>query len=222
MTREEFKNNPEAQKKFYILIGAVGLALLWLLYGGSAKTALRVMTAKKQSTAVNVQPPPNTSAVTYPPRVVAAPAPQQQPQSNLSGQWRGTVNLERLPGSERGHCTVTLKITQNPDGSSAGYSTLGCAQTLASMMNNNRRVDIHEVLKDQAGINNPSSAILTGTRDASGKLHFTVNQNIGVAEALKGCNMTSAEATPFADGLSFSWKEDGCSGGELIMTRVAR
>jgi len=37
MNRDEFKNNPEAQKKFYIFLGAVGLALLWLLFGGPAR-----------------------------------------------------------------------------------------------------------------------------------------------------------------------------------------
>jgi hypothetical protein len=34
MNMDEFKASPEAQKKFYVFVGIIGVALLWLWFGG--------------------------------------------------------------------------------------------------------------------------------------------------------------------------------------------
>lgn len=213
MTRTEWNNNPSAQKKTYIAAGILGfmLLLLWL----PSLHSLRHIFSPKRGTLTTtpaqraVDPRPQVHTPPGPPP--AAPAPNSVVTA-FTGKWQGHAALP----PQHGFCTLTLEIGSNPDGTSSGYSTLACQPPPSDYAGGRVRA-ANQLLMGS----NPSSAILTGTTDASGVLHFKVTQNIGVAQANHGCNMLSADATPFGQGrIAFEWHEENCLGGQMVMTRL--
>lgn len=219
MTLESWRADPQAQKKTWILLACVGAALTLLLLplpafkrwvtgkGSAANNARQVTPHGREIT--------NGSGTTPPqPRVPV----HVSPVAPFVGHWRGNAALP----PQHGNCTLTLEITANPDDTSTGDSSLACAPPMIDIVSDPKHFDPAKVMALQAGLN-PSSAILNGTLDATGTLQFSVKQNIGVAEANHGCNMTGAEATRFGGNrIAFTWHEEGCPGGQIVLTHVDR
>ena len=222
MTLQEWRENPSAQKKTWIALGAVGvmLTVLWLPSLNDLKRFFSIRPHAATARKVIVEPPHSSQAPSVPLMPVIPPteAPALPPIAQLSapltGKWAGAAFLP----PQHGLCRLTLEVGSNPDGTSSGYSTLGC-QPPASDYSGGRVAT--PLAMQLAKAVNPASAILTGTTDANGVLHFKVMKNIGVAEASHGCNMTSADATPFGAGrMAFEWHEEGCPGGQIVMSHT--
>lgn len=209
MNREEFKNNPEAQKKFYIFAGAVALAILWLLFGGTARTAVRSMTMRRPSpfaarAAVPV-PVASVPAVATAPRFDAAAL---QPSDPYTGHWKGGAMI-----AKQGLCTLSLEIKQE-DGKFLGYPEMTC---LATPLLTGRLADKKEAYNPglMFAKANPAAAILSGS-PVDGSLQFHVDKILNTNES--GCVMSSFTATNFDSKMSVQWK-DSCGGGNMMLIR---
>lgn len=228
MTLDEFKTNPDAQRKFYIFAGTLTLAVLWLLLGGTAKTAFVRTTARR--------PPPVATYVPAPaPRPVAAPvvpAPPPSPEqvaeaqlATLAGIWAGGVPVKNI-----GLCEIRLEVRPGEGKASfSGYSTFTCSNANALRFRPGQRTtpaNAAEWLEDVK----PVSAILSGGIK-NGSIDLVQEKAIGANRA--GCNIVRLVLTPFAEQMAVNWKEGpvngndnpaapACSGGDLVMNRLKR
>ena len=222
MTLDEFKKDPQAQRKFFIFSGAIALAILWLLFGGIAKTTLHAMTVRRAANEVRVATSP--PVITAPVRMPVAPPPggttaplvdsaaALQTPGALVGHFKGGAMI-----SKQGFCTLSLEIRQEQEGKLLGYPELSC---IVNPMLTGQPMDTKHynpaLMLSRA---NPSAAILSGS-PVNGSVEFHVDKVINTNEA--GCVMSSFSATPFGSNqLSVNWM-DSCGGGNMMLTKERR
>jgi hypothetical protein len=191
----------KAQRKALIFGGIVALALLVLLWPKS-------VSVPHPSRAVAVRNAPQAGRGTPPPRPVPAPDPLVK----LLGRWQGA---ESLPN--RGLCTLTLELRQGETpGSFSGFSTLGC---MGNVPTGSAKDPMALAEAVRRGID-PTSASFSGTAEGGG-IALRATDNIGVSQALQGCDMASMTLKPFGDNrISVRWRETGqavCAGGEMLL-----
>src|SRR5579863_3550848 len=149
----------DAQRKTWIFLTAVAIALLWLLWpsGAPRQIQLPARAPVRQAPKVLRKPQVNRAAAPAPspavrkpsvapartPAVVAAPAPAppvapvvSAPFKELLGQY---VGREMLSG-DRGTCVLRLELRRSGEaGEFSGFTNLICTPPLSDVMAENRK-----------------------------------------------------------------------------------
>jgi hypothetical protein len=120
-------------------------------------------------------------------------------------------------------CTVGLTLQPGSDPQSfSAFSTLVCMGNFLPGHEdyNKDPVGLAEMARR---ITNPTSASFSGTAQ-NGGIALRATDNIGVSEAIQGCDMVSMTLKPFGDNfLSVKWQDTGkafCAGGEMLLARA--
>jgi hypothetical protein len=208
MTPDQWRDDPVAQRKTWITVGVGSVMLAALMLPSGLMHPWRWRRAQPQAPVFR----PDMQQ-TRPPVQIAPAAPAPAPALPLAGKWKGAGVL----APNHGLCQLALEVTPASDGKASGYTTLFC-QPPASDYVNGRVRNLNPTIGKSI---NPTSAILSGIAGPDGVTHFTVTKNIGVAESAHGCNMTTADATPFGPGrIAFEWHEEHCPGGQIVLGRA--
>jgi hypothetical protein len=207
MLIEEWRDDPAAQRKTWITVAVCCVVLVALMLPSGLMNSWRSRHAQPVVR-------PEMQQTRPPVQIAPASAPQAAPPLELAGKWKGAAVL----APHHGLCQLALEVTATSDGKPSGYTTLVC-QPPASDYANGRLRTLNPMTLGK-GIN-PTSAILSGIVGPNGITHFTVTKNIGVGETEHGCNMTTADATPFGPGrIAFEWHEQNCPGGQIVLGRT--
>jgi len=203
--------DPKAQRKALILGVLIALALLVLIWpAGVSLWRSPARPPLRQKPTPFSRPGPVVHAA--PP---LTPAPPLDPMARLLGKWDGRESL-----ADRGVCLLSLELRPgNESQSFSGFSTLAC--TGSSLPGG------AEASKDPVGLGtmmrramNYTSASFSG-KAKDGSIVLNALDNIGVGEALQGCDMVSMTLKPFGEGrMSVRWQETGkgvCTGGEMLL-----
>ncbi len=208
MTRDEFQKDRRAQRKAIVFGAALVIGLWWLFLPSPVSSG---GTAGRRAFRQPAAPPP--AVVRVPP--VVQPSRAVEPfTKSVVGKWAGR---ETLPN--RGQCVFGLELRGKEDETFTAFSTLACV-TLQPTGNPKDPVGFLELMRRGT---NPTSASFAGTsQDGAIVLHAV--DNIGIAQALQGCEITAMSVRPFGDSaLSVKWQEKQtlpvCQGGELVALR---
>ncbi len=234
MTYEEWKKDPKAQKKTWILAGLVSaiLGCMWLPSMMKRADALRADLNKSGSahtatypTPAKPAPPPNAppvlpdsrrAPVTLPP-VVTPPVADDF--TGLTGSYDGTVNLP-----SKGQCKLgfSFKADEHKAGIYRGASELACFNMLDFVKHSQRGPTgpLPNVTL------NPTSATFEG-QAKDGELLMKATENIIPPGTYKACEMVSISLKPFPmdKKISAKWEEvkkpdsDTCDGGAVILSK---
>lgn len=207
MTRHEFQKDPRAQRKAIIFAAALGIAVWWLFL--PSPFSFRATLGRR---AVVAQAPAPPVVLRMP---VVQPPPAMDPfTKSVVGKWAGR---ETLPS--RGQCVFGLELNRKADKTYTASSTLGCV-ALNATGDKKDPLGFAETMRRGT---NATFASFAGT-EQGGAIVLHAVDNIGVSEALNGCEITAMTLRPFGDSaLSVKWQEREtlplCQGGELVALR---
>jgi hypothetical protein len=193
----------DAKRKTWIFLAVAGVIALWLLWPAAPPQPRRIL----------VQPPVQRVPIApQAPQLNRAlgPGAAPDPLQELLGYFQGR---EVLPDG-RGLCDVHLEIVRGKGGKDAitAYSRMVCQPLL-----HGRPVQV----------SNPTAAVLSGSA-VNGGLHLAAQSNIGVRDALHGCDITTLSvASGGTNTINVEWQEATeatgvCRGAQMQMRRVGR
>jgi hypothetical protein len=225
-TLSELRDNPQAQRKFFIFGAVLLVTLGWLIlpswfshYKAEARARANQQAIEK---AAAMKPSPVVAPVAAPvvaPAPVPVPVPAPDPYGVLLGKWIGQTTL-----AERGTCGLYVELNKKDDKTFAGFSTVSCSPSVFELIAKRKakKPTPGEIISDNIKAMNPVSSSFTGMAK-DGAVVLQAVENIGVSASIDGCEMLSMTLREFGDGrLSVKWqeKETGkCHGGEMIAVR---
>jgi hypothetical protein len=201
--------DPKARRKALIFGAFVAVALLILIWPRSLSVSHRAIRQKpmpmRNAGPVRAATP---QPFAMPPQPVATP----DPVAKLIGKWEGGQWL-----TDRGVCHLSLELRPGNDRQSfSAFSIVGCTGS-ALPGNSKDPVGFSNMMRPAM---NPTSASFSGTAQGDG-VALRATDNIGVAEAVEGCDMVSMTLKPFGDNrMSVRWQDTGkpvCKGGEMLL-----
>jgi hypothetical protein len=220
--------NDEAKRKFVLFVGVFGAGVLWLVFGGSVRSTVRAMGARKPSAGIVRAAVPRPVVPLPPPVVLPVAPPVSSPEeieaaklAGLLGNWGGTV-----PRPNLGMCAFKLKLeagTEKPG--FIGYSVLSCANLLQFRPGQRSNPkNANDAMLDSI----PVEAILSGSAGKDGSIVLWQDKALGATRA--GCNVISITLTPFEGHLQAAWKMgpvnwkespvNNCESGQLLLSRT--